>query len=110
LRGGDAGMMMAPSGDMIVKSRMMVNWTNASSATSIDWYRENPPVRSCLLMGATMVWSVMKLVRKSERRTVRRMPRASLQRIGKWAAAITRWRREAEAFKRQKRAIACRSW
>ena len=30
-------MMMAPSGDMIMKSRMIVNWTNASSATSSDW-------------------------------------------------------------------------
>ena len=28
----NAGMMMAPSGDMIMKSRMIVNWTNASSA------------------------------------------------------------------------------
>jgi hypothetical protein len=30
-------MMMAPSGDMIVKSMMIVNWTDASSATRIDW-------------------------------------------------------------------------
>ena len=30
-------MMMAPSGDMIMKSRMMVNWTNASNATISDW-------------------------------------------------------------------------
>jgi hypothetical protein len=32
-----AGMMMAPSGDMIMKSMMIVNWTRASSATRIDW-------------------------------------------------------------------------
>jgi hypothetical protein len=30
-------MMMAPSGDMIIKSMMIVNWTSASSATRIDW-------------------------------------------------------------------------
>ena len=30
-------MIIAPSGDMIMKSRMMANWTSASNATIRDW-------------------------------------------------------------------------
>jgi hypothetical protein len=43
-----AFMMMAPSGDMIVKSMMIVNWTDARSAVgsgSGRFYRQIPRMR-----------------------------------------------------------------
>jgi hypothetical protein len=61
-------MMMAPSGDMIMKSMMIVNWTRASSATRIDWYREKPRDSSCRSStGSVRVCSVMTFIWEGER-------------------------------------------
>src|SRR6202789_3900891 len=57
-------MMMAPSGDMIMKSIMMVNWTSASNATRSDWYGEKPRSSAfCSSIGATRISSVMTFIR-----------------------------------------------
>src|ERR1700723_1383885 len=60
-------MMMAPSGDMIMKSIMMVNWTSASNATTSDWYGEKPRSSAfCSSIGATRISSVMTFIRGGE--------------------------------------------